>query len=290
MIGWPYSPADLPESVEDGPEAPLLVHVLGPVHGHEEVGACCDPQPLENVALLDPRPVVPDHLADRVARHVDVMPGDPFPEKVRPAPLGVGHQDIARVVDDPPVHLLRHAVVIAAVAGLHVEDGDAHPFGDDRGETAVRVAEDQQPVRPLDGHDLLGPADDPADLVAERAPLDPKVVIGLPDSEVPEEDLVQVRVVVLPGVDQDVVAVPVQLGDDAAQADDLRAGAQDRHDLHLSSSPSYDARSSRSRWCWWSVARTSTGFIRVSPEPYSFPMHVTGPSSRWSSGSIGRIT
>ena len=53
------------------------------------------------------------------------------------------------VVDDPAVDLLGHALVEAAVAGLHVEDRDLAALGGDRREAAVGVAEDQQGVGPL---------------------------------------------------------------------------------------------------------------------------------------------
>ena len=53
-------------------------------------------------------------------------------------------------------------------------------------------------------------------------------MVGLADAEVVEEDLVELVVVVLAGVDQHVVAVPVELGDHPRQPDDLRPRADDR--------------------------------------------------------------
>ena len=52
--------------------------------------------------------------------------GDALAQQVRPAALGVRHQHVAGVVDDAAVDLFGHAVVVAAVAGLHVIDGNAH--------------------------------------------------------------------------------------------------------------------------------------------------------------------
>jgi hypothetical protein len=53
------------------------------------------------------------------------------------------------MIDDAAVDLFRDPVVEAAVAALHVEDGDAHPLGDKGRERAVGVSEDQDPIRLL---------------------------------------------------------------------------------------------------------------------------------------------
>jgi hypothetical protein len=50
------------------------------------------------------------------------------------------------VVDQPAVDLFGHAVVVAAVAGFHVEHVDPEALRRDRREAAVRVAQDEQPV------------------------------------------------------------------------------------------------------------------------------------------------
>src|SRR5205085_12463519 len=84
--------------------------------------------------------VVAEHLVDRVADDVDAPALYPLAQEVLPAARGVGHQHIAAVVDDAAVDLLGHADVVAAVAGLHLDDGDAEALGDDRRGAAVRVA------------------------------------------------------------------------------------------------------------------------------------------------------
>ena len=56
------------------------------------------------------------------------------------------------------------------------------------------------------------------------------------DLEVVEEDLVELVVVVLAGVDEQMVAVLIELGDDPRQADDLRPRPDDRHHLKRSHS------------------------------------------------------
>jgi hypothetical protein len=179
-----------------------------------------------------------DDFEDGVAGDVDPAALEAFAQKVHAAALGVGEQDVAAVVDDAAVDLLGHAVVVAAVPGLHVVDGDAEPLGDDRRERAVGVAEDEQAVGPLGEHDALALRDDAPDLLAEAVAADAEEVVGLPDPQLVEEEFAQPRVEVLARVDEPVVAQAVEAFDDAAEADDLRARAQDGHDLHASMSSS----------------------------------------------------
>ena len=53
--------------------------------------------------------------------------------------VAIRHVYIADVVDDLPVDLLGHALVEAAVARLHVEDGNLSALGCDRGKAAIGV-------------------------------------------------------------------------------------------------------------------------------------------------------
>ena len=89
------------------------------------------------------RVVVLDHLVDRIAGDDDALPGDALAQQVLAAALRVRHQHRAAVIDDPPVHFLGHAVVVAAVARFHVKDRNAEPPRDDRRQAAVGVAEDR---------------------------------------------------------------------------------------------------------------------------------------------------
>ena len=60
--------------------------------------------------------------------------------------LRVGHVHVGDDIDDTTVGLLGQALVLAAVAGLHVEDGDVQALGRDGGQAAVGVAQDEERV------------------------------------------------------------------------------------------------------------------------------------------------
>ena len=83
------------------------------------------------------------------------------------------------------------------------------------------------PSTPIDGDDNV------ADGLGRGAAGGRQEVVGLAHAEILEEDLVELVVVVLAGMHEHVVAMPVERGDDARQPDDLRPGADDGHDLQL---------------------------------------------------------
>src|SRR5205823_5545303 len=86
---------------------------------------------------------------DRIAGDVNAAAFDAFAQEIHAAALGVRQQDVTAVVNNPTIDLFGHAVVVAAVASLHVIDRDAEPLGDDGRERAVGIAENQKLVRLL---------------------------------------------------------------------------------------------------------------------------------------------
>ena len=61
--------------------------------------------------------------------------------------LAVRQVHVADHVNDPPVGLLGQALVLAAVACLHVEDGDVKALRADGGEAAVGLSQHQSCLR-----------------------------------------------------------------------------------------------------------------------------------------------
>ena len=85
---------------------------------------------------------------------------------------------------------------------------------------------------------LLGADQNAAEHRPEAGGVDAHVVVGRPQTQVVEEDLVERVVVVLTGVHQHVLDARglVEPVDHAGQPDDLGARADDGHDLHASAS------------------------------------------------------
>ena len=105
--------------------------------------------------------------------------------------FGVAQVDIADVVHDAAVDLLRHAHIEAAVAGFHMEDGDLAAFGRNHGQATVRVAQHQNRLGPLflQHHIRLG--DGIPDGLGGVASGGVEVVLGPLDAQFLEEDPIE---------------------------------------------------------------------------------------------------
>ena len=103
-------------------------------------------------------------------------------------------------------------------------------------EAAVGIAENQQPVGPVLEEERLGFRQNLPHLIAECLTADAHVVVRVADPELAEEQAVQSIVVVLAGVNEDVVRVRVEHRDDQAEADHLGPRAEHRHHLHCRTS------------------------------------------------------
>ncbi len=146
--------------------------------------------------------------------------------------LGIGQVDVTDVVDNLSVDHLTDIPVPAAIARLHVEDGDLQPFGADGGQGAVGVTQDEDRIGLLFLYDLIALCYDVTHRLAQVLAHTVQVVVGLLEAQVLEEDLVERIVPVLSGVDQDMVEVLVALLYGGTEADDLRPRTEDGHDFH----------------------------------------------------------
>ena len=190
-------------------------------------------QALQHVGPFDGGQVLPQHLGHRAAGDIGALAGGALGVQIASGVLGIAHVHVGNMVHDAAVGLLGQTLVEAAVAGLHVEDGDVQPLGRDGGQAAVGVAQDQQRVRLQPDHELIAFGDNVPDRLAEVLAHRVEIVVGRAQAEVFEKDAVQGVVVVLAGVDQDLLEVSIAFLDDGRQTDDLRPGAHDRHQLEF---------------------------------------------------------
>lgn len=130
------------DGVEQALEVLLRVYVLLPVGAEKDVAAFLQSQTGVDIASFDFREVVVEDLRHRGARDECAFLREPAVGEVAAGVLAVGHIHVADDVHDAAVGLLRKALVLAAVAGFHVEDRDMEAFSSDDAEAAVRVAED----------------------------------------------------------------------------------------------------------------------------------------------------
>ena len=99
--------------------------------------------------------------------------------QIPPGMLGVGQVHIGDDIHDPAVGLLGQALVLAAVASFHVENGNVQPLGSNGREAGVGIAQDQQGIGLNLVHQLIGAVDDIAhgstQVVAHRIHVDLRV-------------------------------------------------------------------------------------------------------------------
>ena len=216
---------------EQAREVRLGVDVLLAVCRQQHVAPGLQSELGEDMGPLDLVKVGAQHLGHGRARDVGALGCAAGVFEVAACVLGVGQVDVGDHVDDASVGLLGQALVLAAVARLHVEDGDVQALGRDGGQAAVGVAKDQERVGPHLDHQLVGGRDDVADGLAQVRANGVQVDVRIVQRQVAEEDAVERVVVVLAGVRQQAVEVAAALLDDLGKANDLGARAHDDQEL-----------------------------------------------------------
>ena len=216
---------------EQAREVRLGVDVLLAVRGQQHVALGLQAELGEDVRGLDLVEVRAQDLRHGRPRDVGALRGAAGVLEVAAGVLRVGQVDVGDDVDDASVGLLGQALVLAAVARLHVEDGDVQALCRDGGQAAVGVAQDQQRVGLHLDHEPVARGDDVAHGLAQVRANGVQVDVRVGERQVAEEDAVERVVVVLPGVRQQAVEVASALLDDLGQADDLGAGAHDDQEL-----------------------------------------------------------
>ena len=193
----------------------------------QDVLALLQAQALVDVAGLYLLEVVVEHFGHGAAGDVGAPLGEAGVGQVAAGVLAVGHIDVGDDVHNAAVGLLGQALVLAPVAGLHMEDGDMQALGPDDAQAAVGVAQHQHGIGPDGDHQLVALGYDVAHGLAQVIAHGFHVDVGIGQLEVLEEHAIEVVVVVLAGVRQQAVKVRAALVDDRRQSYNLRACSYD---------------------------------------------------------------
>ena len=218
---------------EQAYEVLLRVDVLLPVGGKQNVLALFQSQAGVDVAGFDFGQVVVEHFGHGAAGDVGALLGQAVLRQVAAGVLRVAQVHIGNNVHDAAVGLLRKALVLAAVAGLHMENWDVQPLGANDAEAGVGIPQHQDGVGLQLRHQVVAFGDDVPHGLAQGVPHRVQVDVGIGQLQVVEEHTVEVVVVVLAGVGQEGIEILPALGDDRGQADDLRPGAHDDEKLQF---------------------------------------------------------
>lgn len=221
----------LVDSSEEGEEVLLRVDILLTMSGQKNVLAFLQAEALVDVAGLDIGEVVVEDFRHGGSCDIGTLPGQTAVGEVSSCVLRVGHIHVGDDIDDTTVGLLGQALVLAAVAGLHVENGDMESLGSDDAEAAVGVAKDQYAVGLGLGKEFIGAVDDVAAGSAKVVTDSIHIDLGLGELQVFEEYAVEVVVVVLACVGENHVEVLAALVDDGGETDDLGARADNDNEF-----------------------------------------------------------
>ena len=221
----------LVDSSEEGEEVLLRVDIFLTVSGQENVLAFLQAEALVNIAGLDVREVVVEDFRHGGSCDIGALLGQAAVGEVSSCVLRVGHVHVGDDIDDTAVGLLGQALVLAAVASLHVEDRNMETLGSDNAEAAVGVAKDQYAVGLGLGEEFVRAIDDVAAGSAKVVTDSIHIDLGLCELQVLEEDAVEVVVVVLACVGENHVKVLAALVDDGGETDDLGACADNDNEL-----------------------------------------------------------
>ena len=130
----------LVDSSEEGEEVLLRVDIFLAMGGQENVLAFLQAEALVDVAGLDIGEVVVEDFRHGGSCDIGALLRQTAVGEVSSCVLRVGHIHVGDDIDDTAVGFLGQALVLAAVAGLHVENGDMESLCSDNAEAAVGVA------------------------------------------------------------------------------------------------------------------------------------------------------
>ena len=218
---------------EQRKEVLLRVNVLLPVRAQEDVLTLFEPKPCMDIRRLNLRQVRPQHLCHRRAGHIRALLREARIGQIPPCMLGIGHVHIRDDVNNPPVRLLRQALVLAAVAGFHMEDRDMQPLRANYTQTAIGIPKHQHGIGFNLHHQLVALGDDIAHGLAQVSPDGIHVHIRIRQFQVFEEYPVQVVVIVLARMRQDRVEILPALVNNRRQTDNFRARPHNDQKLQL---------------------------------------------------------
>ena len=186
-----------------------------------------------NVALLDLVEVFVQHLRHGAAGHIRALLGQAAVRQIAPRVFGIAQVHVRDDVHDAAVGLLRQALVLAAVARLHVENRDVQSLRADDGQAAVGIAQHQHGIR-LDGdHQIIGFGDNIAHGLTQRIAYRIQIDLRICQLQIMEEHAVEIVVVVLTSVRQNRIEILPAFCDNCRQSNDLRACTDDDQQLQF---------------------------------------------------------
>ena len=222
---------------EEAQEVLFGVDVFLPVGRQENIPVLFQAQPFQHITLADLVQIHVQHLRHGRAGHVGPLLGQARVCQILPGKLTVAQVHVGDHVHDPAIGLFRQALVLAAVASLHVKEWNVQPLCADGGEATVGIPQHQIALRLQFGQKLIAAAQNVAAGHAQVLPhhrhqnVRAELAEGVFQLEVFPEHGAQIPVPVLIVIDHAAVKIFPAALDDGGQPDDLRPCAAADHDF-----------------------------------------------------------
>ena len=198
----------------------------------EDILAFPHPEALEDVARAGRLGTLQGDIVHHVPDEVHPA-ADALLDEVVDRGLRGTEQERGEVVRDDPIDLLGHRAIEGPETGLDVSERAAHLRRDERArERRVRVPVHEDEIGLLPLEDVLETVHHLRGLAGVTAASNSEVVVRPRHVEDLEEHVGHVLVVMLPGVDQDLLVVLANLPAHRRGLDELRACADDARDFH----------------------------------------------------------
>ena len=224
-------PGDRAQQRDEHPEPRRVVDVAGAVRGRDDVLTGLDARLAQRREVLA-RPRLDEvRDVDHDVPHEAHGAGDALAAQVLHRGVARREQQIAEMVGEDAVELLRHPAVEGPHPRLDVRDRDPRlRRREAAGERRVRVAVDEHRVRALLGEQGPERGEHPRGLLRVRPRPEAELALGARNPQLVDEHRGQLVVVVLAGVHEDLVVLGAQRPADGGRLDELRPVADDGDD------------------------------------------------------------
>ena len=209
------------------------VDILFPMGRQKDVSSLFQSQPAMDIGSANCLQILMQHLCHGRTGYISTLSGQTAFRQIPTGMLGVCHIDIGNNIHNPAVGFLRQTLILAAVACLHVENGNVQPLCGDGTQAGVGISQNQQRIGLQPYHQLIGAADDIAHGLAQIISHRIQIYLRLSQLQIPEKDAVEVIIIILTGMGKDAVKAGTAFFNHRRQTDNLRTGTHHNEQLQL---------------------------------------------------------
>ena len=132
--------------VEQRKKVLFRVYVFLSVSGKKHIFFRFESEPFQNIAFFDAVKVFVQHFRHGRAGHERALFRQSAFCKIASRMLGISHIHVGNYINDSSVRLFGQTLVLAAVAGFHMENGNMQSFRGNRRKAGIGVSENKKSI------------------------------------------------------------------------------------------------------------------------------------------------